>query len=457
MGKGIVSLHPQECFENHAFQEQYIRHKKLFTDKYGVDIDLLFADDYKAKIYFYGFYSDIEKRRFYEAYRHLKASESLFRTEAEKQIYEKFEKICRNREEMDEVTVGDRIKSESGFIYTVLKAKNGTFLIKNIFDARKSLRFDGNNHFISERFEFSKKLSLEESNLDFFSKITDEEQAKIDAHFTLRPEDIAKIDRFTDKFLEYREKLLAYGMVNPKNRLRTEIERFYKYTSDQTAFAINIDDHGDHLLIGYGVTTVSLASDYRSFFEENGGDNDNMTIRRCIKIKSEAEEAEAAERIKVFFAEYGSFTKDEILARSKEMRKEFLKVITDKLKPLGFKKKSNHWLKPLENGFYIEFYADKSQYSDQYQFDIYLFRENIIPRCYYNVPKYNKDCAFDGTYFNWQFTSREAFARLLDEGVLPIIEHILETPQNTWADDESISGLVRLCDRSKCEYCPFRK
>ena len=86
-----------------------------------------------------------------------------------------------------------------------------------------------------------------------------------------------------------------------------------------------------------------------------------------------------------------------------------------------------------------------------------MFRENIVPRCYRNVPKYNEDCVTYGPYFNWQLTSREAFVRMLDESALPIIEHILATPQEEWADDESIASLVRLCDRTKCEDCPFRK
>jgi hypothetical protein len=182
-----------------------------------------------------------------------------------------------------------------------------------------------------------------------------------------------------------------------------------------------------------------------------------MNIRRCFKIKSEADEAEAAARIKAFFEAHGSLTKEDILAKSKELRKEFMKIITDKLKPLGFKKKSNHWKKPLENNFYIEFYADKSQYSDLYRFYIHIFRESILHYCYENVPEYNEDCVLDGTYFNWQLTSREAFARMLDESALPIIEHILATPQAEWANDESISSCFSLCDRTKCEDCPFKK
>jgi hypothetical protein len=177
-----------------------------------------------------------------------------------------------------------------------------------------------------------------------------------------------------------------------------------------------------------------------------------------LKITSEADEVEAAERIKAFYDEHAGLTKEEILAKSKELRKDFIKVITDKLKPLGFKKKSNHWRKPLENGFYIEFSADKSTYSDSYQFDTRILREDVAASiCYRNVPKYNADCVIYNVYFNWQLTSREAFARYLDEGVLPAIEHILETPQEKWAQDGELSSHTVFCDKNKCEHCPFKK
>jgi hypothetical protein len=460
MGKGIEAFINPEFVEQYRIQElkQYQRHKNFLMDKYGIDIDLLLTDD-EPQMYMGDFYNRIESGDLYEAYRMLKARKDIFRTEQQKQLYDAFEKICLNRVEMDAVKPGDWVKDDYNFIYNVLRAENGTFLIKKFFDARtiRSIDYQTDNVSYTEKFELLEKFRIKTSNLNFFQNPTAEEQAKIDAHLAIHPEDIAKIDRFTDKFLEYRQKLLAYGMVSPQNSLGTELEKFYKYTSDQTAFVINIDDYGDYLFVCYGVTTVSLSADYRTSFEEGGADDDTMTVRRCIKIKSEADEVEAEKRIKAFYDEHAGLTKEEILAKSKELRKEFMKVITDKLKPLGFKKKSNHWRKPLENGFYIEFSADKSTYSDSYQFDINLFRENVFPYCYRNVPKYNDDCVIYNVYFNWQLTSREAFARYLDEGVLPAIEHILETPQEKWAQDGELSSHTVFCDKNKCEHCPFKK
>ena len=447
MGKGIEAFINPEFVEQYRIQatKQYEHHKNFLMDKYGIDIDILLTDG-EPQTYMGDFYNRIESGELFEAYRMLKARKDIFRTEQQKQLYDAFEKICLNREEMDAVKPGDWVKEPPHFIYRVMQEENGSFLIKRIFRVYQT-----------GALEFRENHAIRISTLDSFANLSEKDTEKIDSYFALHPNNFANLDRFTDKILEYRQKLLAYGMVHPHSRVDTKADCFYKYTSDQTAFVINITDYGNHLFLCYGVCNVSLARDYRDFFESNGCDNEDMNIRRCLKIACEADEAEAAERIKAFYDEHAGLTKEEILAKSKELRKEFMKVITDKLKPLGFKKKSNHWRKPLENGFYIEFSADKSTYSDSYQFDINLFRENVFPYCYRNVPKYNADCVIYNVYFNWQLTSREAFARYLDEGVLPAIEHILETPQEKWAQDEELSSHTVFCDKNKCEHCPFKK
>ena len=450
MGKGFgafININP-EFAEQYRIQElkQYQRHKNFLMDKYGIDIDLLLTDD-EPQMYMGDFYNRIESGDLYEAYRMLKARKDIFRTEQQKQIYEKFEKICLNREEMDTVKPGDFVKEPPHFIYRVMHEENGSFLIKRIFRVYQN-----------GALEFRENHAIRISNLDSFTRIPAEDMEKIDSYFSLHHDCLATLDCFDGKFSEYRQKLLAYGMVHPHSRVDTKADCFYKYTSDQTAFVINITDYGNHLFLCYGVCNVSLSHDYRDFFESMGCSNEDINIRRCLKITSEADEVEAEKRIKAFYDEHAGLTKEEILAKSKELRKEFIKVITDKLKPLGFKKKSNHWRKPLENGFYIEFSADKSTYSDSYQFDTRILREDVVASiCYRNVPKYNADCVIYNVYFNWQLTSREAFARLLDEGVLPVIDHILSTPPEEWASDKELSSHTVFCDKNKCEHCPFKK
>ena len=91
MGKNLSSFMNPEFLEQYRIQakKRYDRHKNLFLDKYGINIDLLNS-------YFPEFYNYIENRQFREAYRCLKAGEANFSTEEQKQIYDTFEKICFN-------------------------------------------------------------------------------------------------------------------------------------------------------------------------------------------------------------------------------------------------------------------------------------------------------------------------------------------------------------------------
>ena len=177
MGKNLSSFMNPEFLEQYRIQakKRYDRHKNLFLDKYGINIDLLNS-------YFPEFYNYIENRQFREAYRCLKAGEANFSTEEQKQIYDTFEKICFNREEMDTVKPGDWVKDDYNFIYNVLKAENGSFLIKKFFDARtiRSIDYQTDTVSYTERFELMENFKVELSNLDFFQKPTAEETAKIE-------------------------------------------------------------------------------------------------------------------------------------------------------------------------------------------------------------------------------------------------------------------------------------
>lgn len=434
-------------FESAEFRKSYEKHRSFFLENYGFDIDLLFPDDYRAKVTFQAFYKNMESGQFFSARRSLESYEEKFCTEEQKRLYEKLKVLCLNKEAMNKIAAGDWVKESPHFIYRVMQEENGSFLIKRVFRVQENgdLEFRGNH-------------AIRISDLACFTHISEEEREKINAYFSLHPEDTERLDRFDAKFCEYREKLLSYGMVNPHDNIDTKADCFYKYTSGETAFVINITDYGDRLFFGYGVCSISLDPDYRDFFGRNGCSNDDINIRRCFTLKSEGEEAELSAGITAFYSEYAGLSREAILAKSKEIRKEFMKLITDKLKPLGFKKSSNHWRKPLENGFYIEFSADKSAYSDSYQFDTCISREEVsLSGCYINVPEYNGECIAHGCYLNWQMTSREAFTRLLDDAVLPIIKHILSTPQEKWASDGELSSHALFCDRDKCEQCPFRK
>ena len=85
----------------------------------------------------------------------------------------------------------------------------------------------------------------------------------------------------------------------------------------------------------------------------------------------------------------------------KEKQKEFLRKIADKLKPFGFKKKGAKWTRALEGDFCLQFDAQKSQWSDQYYFNISLYNAKIqYPQCYgIRLTTNGKDI------YNWQLMS----------------------------------------------------
>lgn len=424
-------------FESSAFQEKWQQYKNFFSEQYGIDINLLFYENYETKVRFTDFFRAVSRGNLFEAYSHLKPYQDHFETDKEKQIFTKFKEICFNLENMSKVKAGDWVKDESHGYWNVLKAKNGTFTIKNAFDRHP--------------FNFRKKFNSITTDLKCFQNISAEEQEYIDEYFSKNPADYERFNRFTNKYAEYCDLLGKFGVC-------TGSGRFYKYLSEQTAFIINIEDCGDYIFAVYGISNVSLFKDYRDFFEKNGADNESINIRRCFKLKNSTDERELTSEIKSFLAEYGVLTKDEILAKSQAIRKEFMKMITDKLKPLGFKKKSNHWFRMLENSFYIEFSADKSSYSDLYDFNLYIFKEDSACFwCYRKVATYNDDCIVYNNRLNWQLTSKDAFLRVLESEFEPEITYFINTPQEKWGNDKKGAILLQRANKELCEICPFNK
>ena len=86
MGKGIEAFINPEFVEQYKIQElkQYQRQKNFLMDKYGIDIDVLLAED-DVQMYIGDFYNHIEKGQLFEAYRTLNARKDIFRTEQQKQ------------------------------------------------------------------------------------------------------------------------------------------------------------------------------------------------------------------------------------------------------------------------------------------------------------------------------------------------------------------------------------
>ena len=145
--------------------------------------------------------------------------------------------------------------------------------------------------------------------------------------------------------------------------------------------------------------------------------------------------------------------KDELLNHAKEKRREFIQQIAVKLKPLGFKKKANTWTRTLDGEYYVMFNAQKSAFSDEYYFNVYIGKNgtNEYGDCFHTRVAPQGMSPMD-----WQALSRDEFEIFLDRTVVPALEQIIKTPLQELGKIPSYwNGCP--CKRNKCQNCWMEK
>ncbi len=255
---------------------------------------------------------------------------------------------------------------------------------------------------------------------------------------------------------QYRKELLIFGMDEPgEQKLSLGEWRFYKPMTDLTAFVVNLQgsEHGVEVTYGYASTAFTLMAGNESYLVVYGVSDEDITIREKALIFNEADEATAKGKIQEMHAAYKYTQKDELLLLAKEKRKAFIQQIHTRLKPLGFKKKANTWKRSLTDTYYLMFNAQKSSFSDQYYFNIYIGKNgtDLYGECYYSrIAPQNMFPA------DWQTIEKEKLDLFFDEAMVPELEKVIYTP---------LSELGRIpyywtgccCDRKKCENCWIQK
>ena len=83
MGKSIFDLYPKESFEHIKKQALW----KEYEEHFGERINLLFGDDYAAKLRFGSFYRDVIDGRLKKALRYLKSYKEHFISEYDLSVY----------------------------------------------------------------------------------------------------------------------------------------------------------------------------------------------------------------------------------------------------------------------------------------------------------------------------------------------------------------------------------
>lgn len=254
----------------------------------------------------------------------------------------------------------------------------------------------------------------------------------------------------------YRNELLAFGMQEPSKR-ESSIWHWYFFRpmTDLTAFIINLTGKDEYIEVvyGYASTAFTCFAGYENALIESGVPDEDITIREKYIICDDCDEKSVRPLIADMYNRYSQTQKDDLLTFAKEKRKAFIQQIAVKLKPLGFKKKANTWTRALDGGYYLMFNAQKSSFSDEYYFNVYIGKNgtNEYGDCYYTRVAPQGMCPMD-----WQALTKEKIDFFLEETVLPALSKIISTPLNELGKITTY-WLGCHCKRDKCESCWIEK
>ncbi len=268
------------------------------------------------------------------------------------------------------------------------------------------------------------------------------------------PESVS--NRILARIEQYRQQLLDAGMTEATKRSSSGGHWFfYKAVTQWTAFIVNLTgtECGMKVVYGYASTAFTRMAGDEMALVEWGVADENITIREKTIICDDADEPNVRSRIAQMYKRYLRTDKDELLNEAKAKRKAFIQQIAVKMKPMGFRKKANTWTRNLEGGYYLMFNAQKSSFSDEYYFNIYIGKEetNHYGDCYYTRVFPGKASPVD-----WQTLSEDEFAFFLNHTVVPALKQIINTPLCELGKLPSIWSCCS-CDRKKCERCWVEK
>ncbi len=254
------------------------------------------------------------------------------------------------------------------------------------------------------------------------------------------------------KMEAYRERLLAANMQEPgKRNLEGCHWMFFKPMTPLTAFIVNLRGLEDRIdiLYGYASTAFTRMAGDENALADWGVDDSTVTLREMVPIHGPSDEESAQIRIQQMYERYRHTDKDALLLLAKEKRNAFIQQIAVRLKPLGFKKKANTWKRELEGEYYLMFSLQKSMYSDQYYFNIYI---GINGTNHYGDCFYTRVAPCQRFPVDWQILSQEEWLHFLDRELAPALQSMIQTPLEIQGRDPSFWENC-YCSRTKCENC----
>ena len=258
------------------------------------------------------------------------------------------------------------------------------------------------------------------------------------------------------KMEQYRKELTAFDMRESTERRSSSWHwHFYKPATELTAFIVNLRGTESYIDItyGYASTAFTRMAGCENALEEWGVSDEDITVREKATVRDEAEEAAARKKIAEMYSAHLHTNKDDLLLLAKEKRKAFIQQLHARLKPLGFRRKANTWTRALTDTHYLMFNTQKSAFSDEYYFNLYIGVNgtNDYGDCYYTRIAPNGMSPTD-----WQTLDKEELNLFLDNSVVPELEKIIGTPLVELGKLPSYqTGCY--CDRKKCKSCWMQK
>lgn len=264
----------------------------------------------------------------------------------------------------------------------------------------------------------------------------------------------------------YKEILIKNGFKEALDKNYSPFH-FWKRLTDKTAFVVNLKDLENKVGVVYGVisTAVFWTDDEWEFFKLIGSSDEDCNLRFYVEIHSDEDEISAKKSIEKLYQEYLYIDKDTLLSNVKQRRKEFIKLITDFFKPLGFRKKGNQWRKQLSENITLQFWADKDPYSDLYYFEVDVFSINPPGGLWcYDIRLDTqgteifdwKKASQPNTRFDWQLQSTDDLLEIIKYAYEKELKPFLENELSEMGKQPYIWDAC-MCQRKHCPNCWIEK
>lgn len=430
MGRGIIDLHPKETYYSAGVQTLWNEYRSFFD----FDIDSLFGDNYAVKLRFGHFYRELIDGHYRRALSSLRAYKENFVTELDLELYKKFEQYCLNYENMKKIQPGDWIKDDFNNIFLVVDGSVNSAIIKNVFYS--NVRFIQADRIYTD-------LNTQTTELLCYRNVTEEELNAINSFFRENPDAYEDLNASTNMYFEICNKLKKNGFT----QAQFEQGNFNKSLTNESTFVVNVRDFGKYIDIVYGVSNVSSDITYKNHFEKYGKDDDEITIRKSVRLYNKEDEAIASNKIQEFYLKHKDLSKDDMLSISKEMRKQFINIFKELLKPYKMKKKGTSWSKEIYDSFTIDLFVSKRSLIDSYDIQLSIFPKEERGMCF------SKKYSFENNYqINWQLIDLEKFKAFLKETLIKDINTIINSTKEELSENSEIVANSH-CEILKCKNC----